>query len=51
VEPCTGAQRGDPRDHGSGHLLEIPIVRPWLISPLSMRTLKPQSGLLHTHAL
>jgi len=28
-----------------------PIARPNEISPLSIRTLKPQSGLEHTHAL
>src|SRR5258706_80284 len=34
-----------------GYLLEDPMLRPRLISPLSIRTLNPQAGLLHTHAL
>ena len=33
------------------YLCDCPTDRPKLISPLSMRKLKPQSGLLHTHAL
>ena len=34
-----------------GYFKLWPIARPNEISPLSIRTLNPQSGLLHTHAL
>jgi len=33
------------------YLCDCPTDRPKLISPLSIRKLNPQSGLLHTHAL
>lgn len=33
------------------YFCDWPIVRPKLISPLSMRMLNPHSGLLQTHAL
>ena len=40
-----------PRVHAPSHLCDWPMVRPKLISPLSMRMLNPHSGLLHTQAL
>jgi hypothetical protein len=44
-----------PRDrrcaNERGYFELWPMVRPKEISPLSIRMLNPQSGLLHTHAL
>lgn len=33
------------------YFTDVLMSRPTLISPLSIRMLNPQSGLLHTHAL
>ena len=33
------------------YLPEVPMLRPRLISPLSILTLNPHAGLLHTQAL
>jgi hypothetical protein len=48
-ETAAGGRRMSPRV--CYLLCEGPTDRPKLISPLSIRKLKPQSGLLHTHAL
>jgi hypothetical protein len=50
---ARGNLRGAGRVRGCerSYLLDGPMARPRLISPLSMRTLKPQVGLVQTQAL